>query len=87
MDLACVMPSSVQMVYVFDDLLNPRNMPSNHLVPMLPSGLARGPLLGNLYRAVSPKPSRSWLNFRPLIRSQDVRPSEPRLFAFRRMHV
>ena len=48
---------------------------------MLPSGLARGPLLGSLYNTVPAKPMSNWLEVRPLIRSQDVRPSGPLLLA------
>ena len=44
-------------------------------------------LEGGLYRTVSANPSNSWLNIRPLMRSQQVRPSEPLLFALRIVQV
>ena len=47
-DLAIVTPSSVAMMYVFEDLLYPKNVPSSQRVPMFPSGWLRGPLLGSL---------------------------------------
>ena len=81
------MPSAVATTYVRDCRWKPRNAPTLHRGPMLPSTPLLGSLGGSLYRTISPKPSIDWLNGRPRTRCQGVRPSWPLHFTFSSMVV
>ena len=56
----------------------PKNKPFPHLATILPRASCSGPFVDNLYRTVSPNPTRRLLKGRPLIRCQAVFPSLPR---------